>query len=139
MRQAVSLLVHFPGAARAVGEVDGLASVERPGVPLLIELLAQLREDPPASTAALLERWRDRPDHGALSKLATAECLVPDELAAAEEVRSALGRLVAEDAERRLAQLQERARQSSPTPEEKSEIQALIRTLGQSTRHGPAK
>jgi DNA primase len=139
VRQAVSLLVHFPGAARAVGEVDGLAAVERPGVPLLLELLAQLREDPPASTAALLERWRDRPDHGALSKLATAECLVPDETAAAEEVRSALGRLVAEDAERRLALLQERARQSAPTPEEKQQIQSLIRTLAQSTRHGPAK
>ena len=49
MRQAVGLLVHFPGAARAVNpdEIDALSAVDRPGVPLLVELLTQAHEDLP--------------------------------------------------------------------------------------------
>ncbi len=139
VRQAIGLLVHFPSAATAVGDVEGLAEVDRPGVPLLVELLSQLREEPPANTAALLERWRDRPDHGPLSKLATSECLVLDEQAAAAEIRSAVERLVADDAERRLDLLQEKAREAPLTPDEKQEIQSLIRALGQSARRGTAK
>ena len=52
VRQAVGLLVHFPGAARSVNadEIDALSAVDRPGVPLLIELLTQAHEDLPANT-----------------------------------------------------------------------------------------
>ncbi|NJD30942.1 MAG: DNA primase [Gammaproteobacteria bacterium] len=139
VRQAISLLVHHPAAGSGVGDVEALARVDRPGVPLLVELLAQLREDPPASTAGLLERWRDRPDYGPLSRLAAGECLVPDAEAAAAEVRSAIERLVAEDALVRLQALQEKAGQAPLTPEEKAELQALIRARAQSTRAVPAK
>ena len=66
VRQAVSLLVHFPAAAAGSPVTDALEQVDRPGVPLLVELLAQLREDPAAEHGALLERWRDRPEHGPL-------------------------------------------------------------------------
>ena len=139
VRQAISLLVHHPAAAAGVGDIEALAAVDRPGVPLLIELLAQFREDPPSSTAAVLERWRDRPDHGPLSRLAAAECLVPDAEAAAAEVRSAIEKLVAEDAQWRLAALQDKARGTELTADEKLEIQSLIRTLAQTARRGPAK
>jgi DNA primase len=139
VRQAISLLVHHPAAAAGVGDVEALAAVDRPGVPLLLELLAQFKEDPPASTAALLERWRDRPDHGPLSRLAAAECLVADADAAAAEVRSAIEKLVAEDAQWRLAALQDKARSTELTADEKLEIQSLIRTLAQTARRGPAK
>jgi DNA primase len=139
VRQAISLLVHFPAAASGVGDVDALARVDRPGVPLLVELLARLREDPPSSTGALLERWRDRPEHGPLSRLAAAECLVPDLEAATAEVRSAVERLVTEDAGSRLQALQEKSRLEPLTAEEKLELQALIRARGQSNRPAPAK
>ena len=76
----MTLLVHFPAAAQSVSaqQIDAVATIDRPGIPLLTELLAQLREDPPANTAGVLERWRDRPDYGSLSKLALAVCLAPD-------------------------------------------------------------
>ena len=49
VRQAISLLVHFPGAgARGRRSTTRSSSVDRPGIPLLVELLAQLREDPAA-------------------------------------------------------------------------------------------
>jgi DNA primase len=139
VRQAISLLVHFPAAAAHVGETEALERIDRPGVPLLVELLAQLREDPPASLAALLERWRDRPEHGPLSKLAAAECLVTDPEAAAAEIRSAVARLIADDTATRLEALQVKAREAPLSADEKLEIQSLIRDLAQASRAAQPK
>lgn len=139
VRQAIGLLVHFPAAAAHVGETEALERIDRPGVPLLVELLAQLREDPPASLAALLERWRDRPEHGPLSKLAAAECLVTDPEAAAAEIRSAVARLIADDTATRLEALQVKAREAPLSADEKLEIQSLIRDLAQASRAAQPK
>ncbi len=139
VRQAISLLVHFPAAAAQVGEAEALERIDRPGVPLLVELLAQLREDPPASLAALLERWRERPEHGPLSKLAAAECLVGDPEAAAAEIRSAIARLIADDTATRLEALQMKAREAPLSADEKLEIQSLIRDLAQAAREAQPK
>jgi DNA primase len=139
VRQAIGLLVHYPAAARAVDPAETLEHIDRPGIPLLVELLAQLREDPPSSTGALLERWRDRPDYGPLARLASGECLVPDVDAAAAELRSALGRLVGEHTLVRLQALEERAREAPLTGEEKQELQALLRAKGRSARGPQAK
>jgi DNA primase len=139
VRQAISLLVHFPGAGAAVPLNDALESIDRPGIPLLVELLAQLREDPVPTTAALLERWRARPEHGPLEKLATGECLVPDETAAAAEIRSALERLVTEHSLVRLQVLEDKAREEPLTAAEKTELQGLLRIKGQHGRGAAAK
>jgi DNA primase len=139
VRQAVSLLVHFPGAAAAVPVNDTLEQVDRPGIPLLVELLAQLHEDPAPNTATLLERWRDRPDYGPLARLAVGECLVPDEAAAAAEIRSALDRLVADHALARLHTLQEKASSEPLSAAEKAELQGLLRTKAQSARPAAPK
>jgi DNA primase len=131
VRQAVSLLVHHPAAATAPVDLEALSMVERPGVPLLLELLTQLREDPAANQAVLLERWRDRPEHGSLSKLAMTECLVSEPAAAAAELGSAIARLIAEDTpSRRLDQLLARARETVLSDPEKQELQALLRARG---------
>jgi DNA primase len=139
VRQAISLLVHFPGAGAGIPLPEALELVDRPGVPLLVELLAQLREDPAPNTGALLERWRSRAEYGPLAKLAVAECLVPDEAAAAAEIRSALDRLVAEHALVRLHVLEEKARSEPLSAEEKTELQRLLRIKAQSARSAAAK
>jgi DNA primase len=139
VRQAIGLLVHFPRASAGIPLPESLERVDRPGVPLLIELLAQLREDPAANTAALLERWRSRPEYGPLAKLAAGECLVPDEAAAAAEIRSALDRLVAEHYLARLQTLQQKAGAEPLTAEEKAELQGLLREKAQSGRPAVAK
>jgi DNA primase len=134
VRQAIALLVHYPAAARSVdsAEIDGLLGIERAGVPLLVELLSQLREDPPASTAILLERWRDRPDHAPLAKLAATELLVADQTAAEAELQSAIRRLVAEEMPgRRLDELLAKARDGELDPTEKAELQRLLRSRAQ--------
>ena len=141
VRQAVTLLVHYPVAATAISadELDAVAEIERPGIPLLTELLAQLREDPAASTGAVLERWRDRPEHASLSKLAAAVCIAPDATGAAAELKSALNRLITEESPaRRLDELMTQARDGTLSDAEKQELAGLLRTKGQVGRRPPA-
>jgi len=130
VRQAVTLLVHHPAAATAVSaqQIEDVAQIERPGIALLAELLSQLREDPPPNTAAVLERWRGRPEHGSLAKLAQAVCIAPDAAGATAELRSALNRLITEESPvRRLDELMAKARDASLDDAEKQELQSLLR------------
>jgi DNA primase len=143
VRQAVALLVHFPGAAAGVtGEaIDALETIDRPGIPLLARLLTELREDPPATTGALLERWRDRPEQGSLARLASMACLATDVSVAAAELSSAVRRLILEEspAARRLDELLAKAGSDALSTEEKQELQGLLRAKAQSGRPPPAK
>jgi DNA primase len=141
VRQAVTLLVHFPAAAQSISaqQIDAVATIDRPGIPLLTELLSQLREDPPANTAGVLERWRDRPDYGSLSKLALAVCIAPDAAGAAAELKSALNRLITEESPaRRLDELLAKARDAALDDAEKQELQSLLHARGQAGRRPPA-
>jgi DNA primase len=134
------LLVHHPAAATAISgqQIDAVAAIDRPGIALLAELLTQLREDPPASTAAVLERWRDRPEQGSLAKLASAVCLAPDAAGAAAELKSALNRLITEESPvRRLDELMAKARDSSLDVAEKLELQGLLRARSPAARKPP--
>jgi DNA primase len=139
VRQAISLLVHHPAAGARIPVVEALEGLDRPGVPLLLELLAQLREDPVSSTAGLLERWRGRPEYAPLARLAAGECLVPDADAAVPEIRSSLERLVSDHALDRLQALQDKAGSEPLSAEEKAELQGLLRSRVQSTRSPGAK
>ncbi len=141
VRQAITLLVHFPSAASGVtqDEIDAVGTFDRPGSALLAELLMQVREDPPSSTAALLERWRDRPEHTSLSKLALSEVLVVDLPQATAELQSAIARLIHEESPaRRLDALLAKAREDALTDQEKLELQGLLRAKGQSGRAVPS-
>jgi DNA primase len=141
VRQAVTLLVHYPGAAAAISgqQIDAIAAIDRPGIPLLAELLTQLREDTAANTAAVLERWRDRPEQGSLVKLATSVCLVPDVAGAAAELKSALNRLIIEESPaRRLDELMAKARDSTLDEAEKAELQGLLQARSPTARRPPA-
>lgn len=140
VRQAVVLLVRFPSSAAAVsaGQIEALAGVDRPGVALLCELLTQMREDPAPTTAALLERWRERPEHSQLARVAMLECLAPNATAAAAELGSAVARLILEESPgQRLDALLEKAGAEGLSAEEKSQLQDLLRAKGQSGRDRP--
>jgi DNA primase len=125
VRQAITLLVQHPTSARAVrdgGELDG---VDRPGVALLLEMLAVLREES-LGTAQLLERFRGREEHPALERLAAAESIVPDAPAAASELRDLYARLVLEFGPRqRLDALLTKAADLGLSAEEREELRRL--------------
>jgi DNA primase len=138
VRQAVSLVVHFPAAASRVRAPVELDAIERPGVPLLARLLAELRDEPAQSTGMLLERWRERPEHGSLSRLAVMECLVADEQAAAVELDSALQRLVHElGPAERLRELQQNMSTKPLNESEKAELRGLLRERARRTGDKP--
>jgi DNA primase len=127
VRQSVHLLVHYPKIADKVGATAELAAVDKPGIPLLIELIQELQRDPCGTTGALLERWRGRPDVEHLAKLAALECHIPDEAGAARELLGALGQLIDEGALRRREQLLSKHGSVGLTDAEKAELQALLR------------
>jgi DNA primase len=127
VRLAIHLLVHYPQIADNVSVPAGIETLERPGIPLLLELLHSLKERPCPTTGALLERWRERPDVGHLAKLATLECHIPDAAGAAKELAAALQRLANEGAfVRREQLLSKHARGESLSEAEKLELRALL-------------
>jgi DNA primase len=99
--------------------------VDRPGIPLLIELLNDLQENPCTNTAALLERWRGRPDFDPLARLAAAEFPV-DAAGAARELAGALEQLFPERWERRLDELVRKQREAGLTEAERLELQGFL-------------
>jgi DNA primase len=112
VRQAVQLLVHYPRIADKVRDLTALASLERPGISLIVQLVEELHDQPCDKTAVLLERWRGRPDVEHLEKLAAMELYIADEAAAAQELLGALERLLKEEeSQRRYDELVSRHKQ----------------------------
>jgi DNA primase len=127
VRQSIHILVHYPQIADKIGDMSGIEISERPGIPLLVELLNSLQESPCSSTGALLERWRDRPDVEHLAKLARLECYIPDAQGALRELRDALEHLRDEGALVRREQLLAKHGREGLSEAEKLELQALLR------------
>ena len=112
VRQAVQLLVHYPRIADKVRDLTALASLQRPGISLIVQLVEELHDQPCDKTAVLLERWRGRPDVEHLEKLAAMELYIADEAAAAQELLGALERLLKEEeGQRRYDELVRRHKQ----------------------------
>ncbi len=126
IRQSIHLLVHYPQIADKCPDPAGISALDRPGIPLLVELIQSLRVQPCATTGALLERWRDRPDVEHLSKLAALECHIPDAAGAAKELAGALGHLTEEGAFVRREHLLSKHAREGLSEAEKAELQALL-------------
>jgi DNA primase len=140
VRQAVTLLVHFPAAARGVaaGVIDALEPLGQPGMPLLRELLAQQREEPCESTGQLLERWRERPELAQLARLAQVPMLLADVPAAGMELQQLLGRLADEGQRARIDELLEIDRDRGWSELEMIEFQKLMTNRGAGSSTPPA-
>jgi DNA primase len=131
LTQAIMLLLHHPGAARAVGATPAWLSSEQKGFAVLRELLEHARAEPALSTAQLVERWRERPEGARLAELAGEESLVRDARAAGRELATLLERIGAElGPEKRLNELIELARERRLSEQEQKEFQGLLGARG---------
>jgi DNA primase len=101
---------------------EGLAGSDRPGIDLLLELLADTR--PGMSAGGLLERWREHEAWPHLQKLAAAEMLATEEVAAAE-LRDCLERLEEERVRLRHEALFEISRSRRLDAAEREELKTL--------------
>ena len=127
VRQAVGLVLHHPHTAGTVSDPQALADVERPGIPLLIELLEVARAEPKITLAGLLEKWRDRPEGGHLAKLAVSELPELSGEQATIELQQAVNKLLSEGSPaRRRDALLAKAKGAGLTGEEKLELQRLL-------------
>lgn len=114
MRKAITLVVHYPAAAAAVGEIEGLADVDVPGAELLRRLLEFAARDPDVKCAELVEAFRADDEGRFLKRLAAEEPLDNAE-AAPDVLRDSLERIVARH--RRHAAVDALRRRAGPRPE----------------------
>jgi DNA primase len=127
VRQAIVMLLNFPEAAREITKAEGLAGLSQPGVALLAELIADLKSHPAPHKAAVVERWRERPEGLHLMKLAVIESLVIDAKAAGRELQMAVERLLeATGPDERRDALIQKAEATGLTDKEKLELQELL-------------
>ena len=125
VRQAIRALVHYPQIALQAASSERLEGIDRPGIPLLIELLNELQENPCTNSAALLERWRGRPDFDPLFRLASTEYPV-DAAGAACELNDALLQLFPEQGDQRLDELLRKQASEGLTDAERTELQRFL-------------
>jgi len=135
LTQAIMLVLHHPGAARSVADLEALRELPARGVDVLVELIEAAAAEPGLTTAQLVERWRDRPEGARLAQLAAGESLVQDRAAAERELRTAVHKLVTEAGpNRRLDELIAASVERKLTLEEQQEFQALLES-----RHRPVR
>jgi DNA primase len=133
LTQAITLVLHHPTAAAAVNDAQALNSVDKPGVAVLKELLAQAAAASRPSTAMLLERWRDLPEYDRLAQLAMAEPLVAAPEAAAKELQMAIEKLLEEYGPgHRMDELLRKAEEMGLNYDEKAELSLLLKSKGRS-------
>ena len=127
VRTALRCLLYQPALASTVTELQSLSQIEQPGMGLLLDLLETLRSNPNLNTAALLERWRDTAEGKQLEKLAIWQPSLDDPDSLRHEFLGALARLEEQHRDTRTKTLLAKSSQGGLSPDEKAELQALLR------------
>ncbi len=132
VRQAIVRLLHYPAIAAQVtpAERAGLDGSQEPGVPLLRELIDDLRAQPATIPAQIIQRWAGREGAEVLSKLLERQEVITASPAAAQEFRAALVKLEEQAAGKRLEALEAKSRVGQLDSTELVEFQQLIVKLG---------
>jgi DNA primase len=124
VRQAIALVLHYPGVAAETDVPPGLTAATQRGLPLLIELLELARNNPGLTPGALVERFRERPEGRHLGDLLAQDMLIASE-AAPQELAGSLQRIVIQSREERLAELVSKAQSAGLSAAEKDEFRHL--------------
>ena len=131
VRQIIQNLLHYPAAALALTRLDELQRIDKPGMTLLIQLASELQAQPGLTPAALLERWRQRPDFHYIDKLLLRDPPASNIEIATDEVKKASERLIANQyPQERFDELMRRFHLGALSAEEKQELRNLIQTRG---------
>jgi DNA primase len=127
VRSAIVRLLHQPALALQLQPPYRFALLRQPGVELLAEIVALVRERPEISTGALLEHFGEREEAPALQKLAV-QTLPGEEGKWLDEFLDTMAQLEKQVAQQRIDELQERLRSSgfaALSPDEKNELLEL--------------
>ena len=131
VREAIAALLADPALAQTVSPPWAFASLDKPGVALLIELLDLARARTGARVAALLEHFSGRREADALHKLALMQ--FPEGYDLRADFLGAIERLTRQAHGERFDALTRQLKQQGLSAEEKTEYQALhaLRRQGQ--------
>ncbi|MGH8213283.1 MAG: DNA primase [Rhodanobacteraceae bacterium] len=131
VRSAIAMLLAEPSLANDAQTPCAFTALDKPGVPLLIELLDVARARPGINTAALLEHFAQREESTALQKLAMIE--FPGEPEALRtEFADALRKLADQTVQQRLDALIRKQSTAPLDAMEKDELRGLLARKGQS-------
>jgi DNA primase len=104
VRSAIALLLQQPSLALSLEPPYRFAALALPGIDLLVDMLAAVKERPAITTGGMLERFGDREEAAALQKLAMEPNLY-EHGEAEPEFRGILRMLELQYLEQRIAQL----------------------------------
>jgi DNA primase len=125
VRSAIAMLLAEPALASEAQTPYAFAVLDKPGVPLLLELLDLVRARPEINTAAILEHFAGRPESNALQKLAMTEFPGEPETLR-EEFADALRKLAEQTVQQRLDALIKKQTEAVLDAEEKNELRELL-------------
>lgn len=125
VRSAIAMLLAQPDIAKQCEPPYAFATLEKPGVPLLLELLDFARSRPGVNTALLLEHFSERAESAALQKLATTDFPGEPEALRAE-FADALHKLAEQTVQQRLDALIRKQTESALDDTEKNELRELL-------------
>ena len=125
VRSAIAMLLADPSLAQDVTLPYAFATLDKPGIPLLTELLDFLQERPGVNTERLLGHFAAREEAAALQKLALAEFPGEPEALRAE-FTDAIRKLAEQTIQQRLDALIRKQSESGLDDAEKNELRALL-------------
>jgi DNA primase len=130
VRLALALALIQPDLASELEALPALESPDIPGSALLAEVLETARQNPHLTSAAMIERWRERQEYPHLLKLMEWEPAASDSATLRRMFLDAIARLVSKRAELRTEYLLHKSRVEELDPEEKAELQTLLQHRG---------
>lgn len=131
VRKAITALLQDPSLALDAHWPPLFSTLNQPGIDLLVELIALIRDRPQITTGALLEEMASRPEGAALKKLALQT--LPADIVQRQgaeswrkEWRGALQQLDIQTLEQRTNELRQKSTESGLSDSEKQELLALL-------------
>ncbi|HXS72658.1 MAG TPA: DNA primase [Rhodanobacteraceae bacterium] len=125
VRSAIAMLLSEPALASEAQAPYAFTTLDKPGVPLLIELLEVARARPEINTAALLEHFAGRAESPALQKLAMIQFPGEGEVMR-EEFADAMRKLGEQTMQQKLDALIHKQSEGALDAEEKNELRELL-------------
>ena len=133
VRSAIALLLQQPSLALALEPPHTFQILRQPGVPLLTELVALVRERPDITTGGVLEHFAEREEVAALQKLASQD-MPGEEALWRDEFLDAMGQLEKQTLHQRIDELQAKQREVGLDDHDKAELRALLQSKMQPGR-----
>jgi len=127
IRHMIALLLRNPSLATDCPIEASILELGIPGMPVLVEILAVLKESPGLSSAMLLERFRGEQHGATINALFAEETLISNE-GALVEYQGGLEQLKRQIKERQLSELLEKSKFNDLSKEEKADLRILMRS-----------